>query len=80
MWYRDRQTIPYISSPQGRETTGRMSGGRTESLLGEMDEDVAVGVEDLGFGDKTEVSAVLIDDGQVPGTGVLEDLHHFLHR
>ena len=57
-----------------------MSGGQAESLLGEMDEDVAVGVEDLGFGDKAEVSAVLIDDGQVPGTGVLEYLHHFLHR
>ena len=57
------------------------SRGRIQLLfLGEVDEDVAVGVEDLGFGDEAEVLLAVVDNGEVPGTGVLEDLHDLLHR
>ena len=49
-------------------------------LVGEMDEDMSVGVEYLGLADKSEVVVLLIDDGQVPCSGILEYLHDFLHR
>ena len=45
-----------------------------------MNEDVAVGVEDLRFGHKTEVMLVGIHYRQIPCSGVFEGLHHFVHR
>lgn len=49
-------------------------------FLAKVDEDVAVGIEDFGFGDEAEIAAMFVHDRQVPRTGVFEDFHHFFHR
>ena len=40
---------------------------------------LAVAVEDLALGDKTNIFAFLINDGQVPRPRVVKYLHHLLH-
>jgi len=48
-------------------------------IVGVVLEDLAVAVEDFALGDEAHVVAVLVDDGEVPGSGVVKGLHHFLH-
>ena len=45
-----------------------------------MHEDVAIGVEYLGLGDKAQIVFLFVHDGQIPCAGVFEDLHDLLHR
>ena len=44
-----------------------------------MAEDAAVGVEDFRFRDEAYVFAVVYY-GEIPGVGLVEDVHYFLHR
>ena len=51
------------------------------SVAGEgVDEYLAIGIEDLRFGDEADVFSFGIDDGQVPSLSIVEDVHDFLHR
>ena len=45
-----------------------------------MDEYPAVRIENLGFAHETQVTLLVVGDGQIPCAGILEHLHHFLHR
>ena len=49
-------------------------------LLGEVDKNVAVGVENLGFGYKTKIMLLLIHNRQVPSASILKNLHYLTHR
>ena len=50
------------------------------SVAGEgVDEHLAIGVEDLRLGDEADVFVFGVDHGQVPGLGVVEDVHDLLH-
>ena len=55
--------------------------GLRRSVAGErVDEYFAIGVEDFRLGDEADVFALGVDDGQVPGLGIVENVHDFLHR
>lgn len=49
------------------------------SVLAVMTEKPSVGIENLAFGHKSHIMTVGIDDRQVPGTGVVETFHDFVH-
>lgn len=49
------------------------------SVVGVVEENAAVGVENFGFGNEADVATVGIDNGEVPGAGVIKRLHYRLH-
>lgn len=49
------------------------------SVVEEVLQDLAIGVEDLGLGHEADVFA-FVGDGQVPGVGLVKGAHHLVHR
>jgi hypothetical protein len=45
-----------------------------------MDQHPAIGVENLGFGHKAYIAALVVLYRQIPGIGIVENLHYLFHR
>ena len=48
-------------------------------FIGEVDQYLAVVIEDFRFGNKAKVVSLFIYHGEVPCFGVIENLHYLLH-
>lgn len=49
------------------------------SVVEEVLQHLAIGVEDLGLGHEADVFA-FVGDGQIPGIGLVKGAHHLVHR